>query len=682
MKLSMPDLTTAQLRLKQLRQLIDDHNYKYYILDVPTIPDAEYDRLMRELKALEDNYPDLITPNSPTQRVGSKPISAFNTVKHEQPMLSLENSFSAEETLAFALRIQERLKGSSAIEFTCEPKLDGLAVSIIYENGQLVRAATRGDGITGEDITANIRTLKAIPLQLRGNDYPSHLEVRGEVYMPLAGFEELNVQASRRGQKVFVNPRNAAAGSLRQLDPTVTASRPLNIFFYGLGYVRGVNQFERHSDVLKKLPQWGLRVNPEWRLVSHIDDCIAYYQTILTKRANLAYEIDGVVYKVDQFTLQEQLGYVSRAPRWAIAHKFPAQEEITVIDAVEFQVGRTGVLTPVARLQPVFVGGVTVSNATLHNMDEIARKDIQIGDTVIVRRAGDVIPEVVSVVMQNRPSHTKSIMLPKHCPICNSDVVKVEGEAAARCSGGLYCAAQRKEAIKHFASRRAMDINGLGDKLVEQLVNINLLQNVADLYQLPVTQLLNLERIGEKSANNLIEAIEKSKATSFPRFLYALGIREVGEVTAQNLAAHFQNLDKLIVADIEQLEEVTNIGPNIAYQIHTFFRQAHNLEIIQRLLAAGIHWPTPESATQKKSLPLAGQTFVLTGTLNSMTREQAKEQLVALGATVSGSISAKTTYLVTGAQPGTKLAKAQALNIKILSEDDLNQLLNEASLRQ
>ncbi|MDF2867291.1 MAG: ligA [Gammaproteobacteria bacterium] len=661
-------------QLTELKQAIDQHNYFYYVLDNPQVPDAEYDRLLRELQTLEAKYPELITADSPTQRVGTTPASAFAQVRHETPMLSLENSFTGDETQAFARRIQERLKDGSDIDFVCEPKLDGLAVSLIYENGHLVKAATRGDGLVGEDITANIRTIKSVPLRLLGDDYPQHFEVRGEVYMLLAGFEQLNLEAQRNGEKIFVNPRNAAAGSLRQLDPTITAKRPLAIFFYGMG--KGQSTFKRHSEVLKKLPSWGLRVNPEWQLVTGSAKCLSYHQYILTKRINLPYEIDGVVYKVDRFDLQEQLGFVSRAPRWAIAHKFPAQEELTKIHEVKFQVGRTGVLTPVAKLEPVFVGGVTVSNATLHNMDEIARKDIRIGDTVIVRRAGDVIPEVVSVIMQNRPADSKPILLPQHCPICDAEIIRLEGEAAARCSGGLYCAAQRKEAIKHFASRRAMDINGLGDKLVEQLVEIGLVHHVADLYKLNQQQLVELERMGEKSAYKLIKAIEVSKATTLARFLYALGIREVGETTAQTLASYFLELDPIIQASQEQLEEIRDIGPTIAKQIHTFFRQEHNLEIIERLLKAGIHWPKPTSAVIKQALPLAAQSFVLTGSLTSMTREQAKEKLIQYGATVSNSVSTKTGCVIAGAEAGSKLTKAQELGIKTLDETEFINFLN------
>jgi len=674
----MAEPKVVQQRIAELSKIIERHNYAYYVLDNPQVPDAEYDRLLRELQALEAAYPEYILPNSPTQRVGIAPASAFSQLKHEIPMLSLENSFTADETRAFAKRIQDRLKHYDAIEFVCEPKLDGLAVSLVYENGILVRAATRGDGIIGEDITANIRTLKTVPLTLLGENYPQHLEVRGEVYMPLKGFEELNIVVQKRGEKAFVNPRNAAAGSLRQLDPAVTASRPLAIFFYGIGNISAEHSFTSHSAVLKQLPTWGLRVNPEWQLVGDIEACLAYHSKILAKRAQLAYEIDGVVYKVDSFGLQQKLGFVARAPRWAIAHKFPAQEELTTINEVKFRVGRTGVLTPVAKLNPVFVGGVTVSNATLHNMDEIARKDIHIGDTVIVRRAGDVIPEVVSVMIERRPAKARTIELPLHCPVCGADVLRPEGEAAARCSGGLYCGAQRKEAIKHFASRRAMNVDGLGDKLVEQLVDAELIATVADLYQLSKEKLIKLERMGDKSADNLLKAIEASKSTTLARFLHALGIREVGEATAQNLAEHFANLEAIMQATAEQLQQIKDIGPTIAEQIHLFFQQTHNREVIQGLLQAGIHWPQP--LLKPGSLPLAGQTCVITGTLSGMTREEVKEKLESFGAKVSNSVSAKTSFVVAGDNPGSKFVNAQALSVKIINESEFNKLVSELTL--
>jgi DNA ligase (NAD+) len=666
-------LANIQQRLATLRKTIDEHNYRYYVLDDPSVPDVEYDRLMRELQTIETEYPALISPSSPTQRVGMGAMTTFSPVRHELAMLSLDNSFNSEETHAFIKRIQERLKIDSAIEFVCEPKLDGLAVSLLYVDGQLVQAATRGDGMVGENITANIRTIKTVPLQLRGKDYPAHFEVRGEVILPLAGFAQLNVEAAKRGDKVFVNPRNAAAGSLRQLDPKVTATRPLEIFFYGIGKLEGQMDWQTHSEVLSKLPSWGLKVNPEWRKVQGVEQCLAYHSQLLAKRISLPYEIDGVVYKVDSFALQQKLGYVARAPRWALAHKFPAQEELTQILSVEFQVGRTGVLTPVARLKPVFVGGATVSNATLHNMDEIARKDIRLGDTVIIRRAGDVIPEVVAVAMQYRGATSQAIVLPGHCPMCGSDVVRLEGEAAARCSGGLFCAAQRKEAIKHFASRRALDINGLGDKLAEQLVDSQLIHDVADIYALTHEQLSNLERLAAKSADNLLAAIAASKNTSLARFIYALGIREVGETTARNLAHHFLALDSLVHAEVAELQAIRDIGPNVANHIHSFFRQSHNLEVIAKLIAAGINWPKPQIA--QSILPLANMTFVLTGSLSSMTRDEAKQQIQIRGGVVKGSVSAKTDYVVAGSDAGSKLSKAQTLGLKILDETQFSELL-------
>lgn len=661
-------------KIKKLRATLDEHNYRYYVLDAPSIPDAEYDRLLRELQTLEASHPELITPDSPTQRVGAAPLKSFQEVQHEVPMLSLDNAFNDEEVVAFDKRIKERLEATHEIEYCCEPKLDGVAVSILYTDGKLTRAATRGDGYTGEDITANIRTIPTVPLHLQGKNYPDILEVRGEVYMPKAGFQALNKQAQERGDKLFANPRNAAAGSLRQLDSSITAQRQLALYCYGVGKISGALHAKRHSDILQQLSEWGLRINPEVKAVASIEACLQYYQQIGKKRERLTYEIDGVVYKVNQLSLQRQLGFVSRAPRWALAHKFPAQEELTLVEAVEFQVGRTGVLTPVARLTPVFVGGVTVSNATLHNMDEVQRKDVRIGDTVIVRRAGDVIPEVVSVVLEKRPSDTRRVKLPAHCPVCGSDVIKPEGEAAARCIGELYCPAQVKENIKHFASRKAMDINGLGDKVVEQLVDVKLIANVADLYQLNTAQLENLERMGTKSADNLCAALEKSKSTTLPRFLYALGIREVGEATAQVLAQHFAELEKIIHATEEELQTVPDIGPVVAANIAAFFRQAHNIAIIKKLIVQGVHWPKIVSTTPANQ-PLLGKTFVLTGSLASLSRDEASAQLQRLGAKVSGSVSKKTAYVVVGSEPGSKFTEAQKLGVPILNEEEFLRLL-------
>lgn len=665
----------TQHKIQKLRDQLNEHNYQYYVLDDPTISDAEYDQLFQQLKKLETEHPELITSDSPTQRVGAQPLKAFAEVQHHIPMLSLENAFTDEDVLAFDQRIHDRLKTETSIEYICEPKLDGLAVSIRYENGVLVRAATRGDGTTGEDITENVRTIPSVPLHLRGNDFPLILEVRGEIYMSKEGFNKLNARAQEKGEKVFVNPRNAAAGSVRQLDPRITASRPLAIFCYGVGVVEGKKLPDKHSEILAALTKWGLRVNQDVKVVKGIDKCLVYRQYMLDKRAKLPYEIDGVVYKVNDIHLQEKLGFVSRAPRWATAHKFPAEEVMTKVEAVEFQVGRTGALTPVARLHPVFVSGVTVSNATLHNMDEIKRKDVHIGDTVVVRRAGDVIPEVVAAVPQFRPKDAKKIHLPKTCPVCHSAIEQVEGEAVARCTGGLVCPAQRKEAIKHFAARRAMDIEGLGDKLVEQLVDNHMIKTVADLYSLPLTGLADLERMGEKSAQNLLDALEKSKKTTLPRFLYALGIREVGEATAKNLAQHYGDLDPLYAATEEELQGITDIGPVVSEHIVAFFAEKHNLQVIDKLLKAGIRWEKISKSI--KSLPLQGQTFVLTGTLQALSREEAKEKLESLGAKVAGSVSSKTNYVVVGEDAGSKLKKAQELGVNILNEKELLKLLHK-----
>ena len=672
----MPAPDPAVRRIEALRREIREHNYRYYVLDDPSVPDAEYDRLMRELEALEAEHPELVTPDSPTQRVGAEPADRFGEVRHALPMLSLANAFSEDDLHAFYKRIRDRLGIEDEIEFAAEPKLDGLAVSLLYEDGKLVRGATRGDGVTGEDITQNIRTIKTIPLALHGEDWPRLLEVRGEVYMPRKGFEALNARARERGEKTFVNPRNAAAGSLRQLDPRITAERPLAMFCYGVGKVEGAALPDRQSAILERLQDWGLRVCPERDVVTGPAGCLDYYRRIGAQRDRLPYEIDGVVYKVNRLDLQDDLGFVSRAPRWAIAHKFPAQEEITILRDVEFQVGRTGALTPVARLEPVFVGGVTVSNATLHNMDEIERKDVHIGDTVIVRRAGDVIPEVVGVVAERRPPDARPVTMPAECPVCGSEVVRAEGEAVARCSGGLYCGAQRKEAIKHFASRRAMDIEGLGDKLVDQLVEAGLVDHVDGIYRLTVEQVASLERMGEKSAQNLIHAIDKSRQTTLERFIFALGIREVGEATARALALHFGDLAPLMQADEEALQLVPDVGPIVARHVVSFFHQAHNREVIDRLLAAGIEWETIE-VTPAAEQPLAGCTYVLTGTLESMTRDEAKARLMALGAKVSGSVSKKTTAVIAGAEAGSKLAKAEALGVTVLDEDGLQTLLGD-----
>ena len=651
--------------LGELREKIQEHNYLYHVLDAPHISDAEYDILFKKLVALENQYPEYITADSPTQRIGATPSKEFKESKHRIPMLSLENAFSEDDVFAFNKRIHEKLQTNKQLTFCCEPKMDGLAINLLYIDGHYTQAATRGDGIVGEDITANAKTLQTIPLKLKNKDIPKVIEVRGEIYMSKKTFHDLNKQAEQAGEKVFANPRNAAAGSVRQLDPGITAKRKLSFFCYGIGYYEGEAVFHSQSEILQQLKRWGFPVNSEITTTHSIEECLQFFETIKKKRENLAYEIDGVVYKVDDLHLQKSLGFISRAPRFALAHKFPAQEQITVIEEVDFQVGRTGTLTPVARLKPVNVGGVIVSNATLHNMDEIERKDIRIHDVVIIRRAGDVIPEVVSVIKEERPKEAKKIKAPIHCPVCHSDVTRVQGEAAVRCSGGLICSAQRKEAIKHFASRKAMDIDGLGDKIIDQLVNTKLIHTVADLYDLTHEVLAKLERLGDKSAQNLLEAIQKSKKTTFERFLYALGIREVGESTALMLTQHFSSLEELTKASTESLLPLPDVGPVVSTQIHTFFQQKHNKEVIEKLLKKGIHWEKPKKLSQ---LPLQNKTFVLTGTLSSLSREKATQVLQSLGAKVSGSVSQKTHYVIAGSEPGSKLSNAKKLNIKILDE--------------
>ena len=660
-------------RIDELKQQLNYHNYRYYVLDDPTIPDIEYDRLFQELKNLEAEHPEMITADSPTQRVGEAPLSVFSQVRHEIPMLSLDNAFDDDDLQSFNQRLLERLKdGREAIEYACEPKLDGIAVSLLYVDGVLERGATRGDGSTGEDITQNVRTIPSIPLRLLGENYPATLEVRGEVYMPKAGFDSLNDRARSAGEKPFVNPRNAAAGSLRQLDSKITASRPLEMCAYSVGWVEGGTLPGRHTDILRKLNDWGFKINPEMAEAASIEQCIEYYREMTDKRDHLDYEIDGIVFKVNDLVLQERLGFVSRAPRWAIAYKFPAQEEMTQLLDVEFQVGRTGAVTPVARLDPVFVGGVTVSSATLHNRDEVERLGVKVGDTVVIRRAGDVIPQIVSVVKSRRPESARDIEFPEHCPVCESPVETVAGEAVARCSGGLICGAQRKEAIKHFVSRKAMDVDGIGDKLVEQLVDEELIHSVADLFDLDKDQLAAMERMGEKSAVNLIDGLEVSKATSFERFLYALGIREVGEATARNLSRHFGTLESLIAADEAALLEVPDVGPVVAHFIQEFFQQPDNLEVIDALRAKGVHWP--DVVVSVDAQPLHNRTFVLTGTLQTMGRSEAKEKLQNLGAKVAGSVSAKTDCLIAGDKAGSKRTKAEELGIPVLDEEGMQSL--------
>ena len=661
-------------RAAQLRDLINRYNFLYYSADDPEVTDAEYDRLFAELKKLEADYPELITADSPTQRVGSAPLDKFTQVTHAMPMLSLDNVFDEAELTAFNQRVLDRLNTDAVITYAAEPKLDGLAISIRYENGLLVQAATRGDGAVGEDVTENVRTIRNIPLKLHGKNVPQVVEIRGEIYMPKAGFEKLNQQRLANNEKLFVNPRNAAAGSLRQLDSSVTASRPLALFCYGLGELQGMERPSSHTEAMQIISEWGGAVSPDTKQLKGVDECLEFLHQLGERRASLSYDIDGVVFKVDDSRLQERLGFVSRAPRWAIAYKFPAQEESTQVIDIEVQVGRTGALTPVARLQPVFVGGVTVSNATLHNEDEVRRKDVRIGDTVIIRRAGDVIPEVVQVVKNKRPANATEFVMPTHCPVCGAEVERVEGEAVARCSGGLFCGAQRKEAIKHFASRKALDIDGLGDKLVEQLVDAELIKDPADLFYLNKEQFSALERMGEKSAENLVNALEQAKNTRFARFLYALGIREVGEATARSLALHFVELDKLTAAKEDELIEIEDVGPVVAHHIYTFFQQTHNLDVIQRLLDAGVNWPEEKPVYADSAL--AGKTIVLTGTLENLSRSEAKEKLLALGAKVAGSVSAKTDYVVAGRDAGSKLNKAQSLGIDVVDEATLIQWIN------
>lgn len=670
--MSKNSVTPAQ-RINQLRQQLRYHAYRYYVLDDPEISDYQYDKDFKELLNLEKNNPDLITSDSPSQRVGAKPLEGFSQVQHRTPMLSLDNVFSEDELTAFNKRCHDRLKSTDIIEYAAEPKLDGLAVSIRYENGELIQAATRGDGRIGEDVTLNIRTLNSIPLKLIGSDYPDVLEVRGEVFIPKSGFEQLNKQALARGEKAFVNPRNAAAGSLRQLDPKLTATRPLSMYCYSVGSADGIG-LSCHSDTLNKLKGWGLPVCSESAVVKDVQGCIEFYSSILRKREKLPYEIDGVVYKVNQFDLQQQLGFVTRAPRWAIAHKFPAQEETTTILSVDFQVGRTGALTPVARLEPVFVGGVTVSNATLHNMDEVSRKDVRVGDKVFVRRAGDVIPEVISVVPNSRKGDSEKIKLPDHCPVCGSVVVRLETEAVARCSGGILCKAQRSEAIKHYASRKAMDIEGLGDKLIEQLVDNELIQNAADIYGLTVEQLSQLERMAIKSAENTVRAINASKQTSLSKFIYALGIREVGEATAESLATVYCSLDEIKNASLEELQDIPDIGPVVANNIKEYFDQAHNVDVIDQLLSCGVAF-TRDLPDADEVKQLTGKTFVITGTLEDMTRDEARQRLVKAGAKVTTSVSAKTDYLLAGVKAGSKLTRAEQLGVTIITEKEFNSLI-------
>jgi DNA ligase (NAD+) len=669
-------------RAAQLRELLERYNYRYHALDDPEVPDAEYDRIMLELRAIEAQYPQFLTDDSPTQRVGSAPVAAFGAVRHRIAMLSLDNAFSEAEVRDFDRRIHERLEMKCDISYSAEPKLDGLAVSALYERGVYVQGATRGDGETGEDITQNLRTIAALPLKLRidpasgAMDVPRVLEVRGEVYMPVAGFERFNQEALARGEKPYVNPRNAAAGSLRQLDPRLTAARPLDLFIYGIGYVDGGALPMQHGQMLQQLKGWGFKICPQSRVVASIDGCLDYYREMGTARSALPYQIDGVVYKVDDIELERRLGFVSRAPRWALAHKFPAEEALTTVRAIEFQIGRTGALTPVARLHPVFVGGVTVSNATLHNMDELTRKDVRVGDTVVIRRAGDVIPEVVRVLPERRIDGAAPVLLPAVCPICGSPVVREDDQAIARCTGGRTCMAQRQEEIKHFASRRAMDIQGLGDKLVDQLVVRDWVRTPADLFELTATQLLELDRLGEKSAQKLQSAIAAAKQTTLPRFLYALGIRDVGEATADALARHFGDVAGLRRASVEEIQRVPDVGPVVAAHVAAYFAAPDNQALVDRLLASGIAWPPLKPPTTDGEF--AGKIFVLTGTLAALTRDAAQQAITERGGKVSGSVSKKTDYVVAGSDAGSKLKKAHALGITVLEEPRFLEMIRES----
>ena len=671
----------AAIEAEALREQLDQHNYRYYSLDDPQIDDAEYDQLLRRLENIEALYPALRNPESPTQRVGSAPLSIFESVEHKVPMLSLANAFNDDELRGFERRLQTRLDDSSPITFVCEPKLDGVAVSLLYRDGVLVQGATRGDGFTGENITANVRTIASIPLKLKGQGFPPMLEVRGEIYLPRAGFNAINAEALVKDEKPFVNPRNAAAGSLRQLDSRITATRPLEMCAYSLGQTEGGQLPDSHLATMLQLKEWGFLTNNLMEAVVGIEACVDYYQRLEALRPNLAYDIDGIVYKVDSFHLQQALGFVARAPRWAIARKFPAEEAITRLLDVEFQVGRTGAVTPVARLEPVFVGGVTVSNASLHNEDEIKRLGLRIGDQVVVRRAGDVIPQIARVISGEIDSDgLKNILFPKTCPVCGSPLQRSDEQAVLRCIDGLVCPAQRKEAIKHFASRKALDIDGLGDKIIDQLVDAKLIHSVADLFSLSIEQLVGLERMASKSGSNLLAAIAAARHTTLPRFLYALGIREVGETTAKLLANHFGTLEKLQESNVEALLAVPSIGPVVADFVTEFFSNPHHLAIIASLREAGVHWPDIQPAdTKSQALPLAGQVWVLTGTLATMSRGEGKEQLEALGAKVTGSVSAKTTCLVAGEGAGSKLDKARSLDVQVIDEKEFLALLEKGT---
>ncbi|MCX7114936.1 MAG: NAD-dependent DNA ligase LigA [Gammaproteobacteria bacterium] len=671
-------ILTIEEKIRQLRHQLTDYDYHYYVLNDPLIPDASYDLLFRELLALESAHPNLITPDSPTQRLSRSIAAEFKTHAHKSPMLSLNNVFTEAELDAFLNRMATPLNLSTdELFFTCEPKLDGLAVNLIYEHGQLTFAATRGDGQTGEDITQNCKTISSIPLALRGNTPPAFIEIRGEVYMPLAGFEAYNEAARKTGDKPFANPRNAAAGSLRQLNPAITALRPLDFYAYGIGHHPSLTLPDSHYEQMAWLKTAGMRINPLTEKTTGIRGCLHYYQALLAQRAALPYEIDGVVYKLDHIPYQQQLGFISRAPRFACAHKFPAVEATTQLLSVDFQVGRTGALTPVARLQPVNVAGVTISNATLHNLDEIERKDIQIGDYVIVRRAGDVIPEVLKPILAQRPAHTERIQLPTHCPVCKALVIREPGMAVARCSAGLACPAQLQERIWHFASRKALNIEGLGPSLIEQLIERSLIHDLGDLYYLDLSILAQLPGMGEKSAQNILSALENSKLTTFARFIYALGIREIGEVGARTLAHEFENLEQLATASYDTLIALKEMGPVAAQHLITFFSEPHHHEVIKKLLAAGIHWPAAQATPQHTTHPFYGKTCVITGTLSTYDREEAKSQLLKVGAKITSQVSAKTDFLIAGNDPGSKYDKAMALNVTVLDEQAFIEMLGE-----
>ena len=661
------------VEIERLRDEINHHNYAYHSLDAPEVSDFEFDALFRTLKALESDHPELITKDSPTQRVGSTPLTTHAQVTHELPMLSLDNAFSEQDIVDFEKRIAARLNISESIEFACEPKIDGVAVSLMYEDGRLLRGATRGDGTTGEDITQNVRTIESIPLRLLGDDYPSRLEVRGEIYFPRSAFEKMNALAEARGERAFANPRNAAAGSLRQLDARLTAERKLSMFCYSVGLVEGSQLSERHSEIIQRLKNWGLRTNPLIEVRTGAKGCSNFFADICNQRDALDYDIDGVVFKVDRMQLQAELGVLTRTPRWAMAHKFPPEEGTSILWDVEFQIGRTGAITPVARIEPVKVGGVTISNVTLHNMDEVERLNLMVGDSVVIHRAGDVIPKVVSVLVNRRPPDARRIVLPSECPACGSDIVREE--VIAKCINGRDCPGQRKEAIRHFASRLGMDIEGLGEKLVDQLVEVTLIETPADLFELTKEQLVELERMGSKSADNLLVALENSKETTLPRFIYSLGIEEVGESTAKSLADYFRDLAPLRNSSIDDFQSISDIGPIVAENIFRFIHDEDNKQLIERLIACGVHWET--EIERELDQVLEGQTCVLTGSLSSLTRNEAKVSLQSLGAKVAGSVSVKTTFVVAGDAAGSKLAKAQALGVKIVTEDELLKLLSK-----